>query len=135
MVNLVPRSFFDSPRFPSLWDDDSDFWGLTAQNSGLAISEDEKNVYVEAHIPGVDPNKVEVTFDKGMLWIKGQQEQEENNKKYYKKAASAFSYHVRLPENIDAAKEPEAVCKNGVMKVTFAKQAEVSPKKINVRAE
>lgn len=135
MVNLIPRSFFETPRFPGIWEDESDFWSLANQNSGLAVSEDQNNVYIEAQIPGVDPDKVEVTFDKGMLWIKGQQEQEESNKKYYRKAANSFSYHVHVPETVDVSKEPEAVCKNGVMKVTFAKQAEVQPKKIAVKKE
>lgn len=134
MVNLVPKSFFEASRLPALWEDDS-FWDFSSQNSGLAISEDDKSVYVEAHLPGVDPGKTEVTFDKGMLWIKGQQEQEESNKKYYRKAASSFSYHVHVPENVDTSKEPQATCKNGVMKIIFAKQAEVTPKKISVKAE
>ncbi len=134
MTNLVPRAFFDFPRFPSLWDED-DFWSLSSTPTGLSVSEDEKHVYVEAQVPGIDPEKLEVTHDKGMLWIKGQQEQEEKNKKYYRKAASSFSYHVRLPETVSTAGEPKATCKNGVMTVVFEKIPEVQPKKIQVSRE
>lgn len=136
MVNLVPRSFFDFPRSLRVWDEDEDFWGLASTPSGLSVSEDEKNVYIEAQVPGVDPTKIEVTVDKGMLWIKGHAEQEEKEeKKYYRKATSSFSYHVKLPELVDGANEPEAICKNGVMKVTFKKLPEVQPKRISVKAE
>jgi HSP20 family protein len=133
MNSLIPRSFF----MPSLWDEEDDFWSMSSQPSGLSVSEDKNNVYVEAQVPGVDPSKIEVTFDKGMLWIKAYQEQEEKSeeKKYYKKSASSFSYHVRLPESVNSSKEPEAVCKNGVMKVTFTKSPEVEPKKIAVKSE
>lgn len=136
MLNLVPRSFFELPRFPSLWDED-DNWFSGTQPSGLAVSEDQNHVYVEAQVPGVDPKNIEVTFDKGMLWIKGEQKEEEKdkNKKYYRRASSMFSYHVSVPGKIDEKLEPDAICKNGVMKVTFNKLPEVQPKKLTVKSE
>lgn len=137
MLNLVPRDFFSVPRFPSVWDDEDDFWTMSNTPSGLTVSEDEKNVYVEAAVPGAEPEKVEITFDKGMLWIKGQQETEEKDKqkKFYRKASSLFSYRVAVPGEIDNDKEPQAVCKNGVMKIVFAKKPEVQPKRIAVKKE
>jgi HSP20 family protein len=136
MFNLVPRHFFSQPNFPSAWEDE-DFWSASSQPSGLSVSEDQSNVYVEAAVPGIDPQKVEITFDKGVLWIKGNQEHEEasENKKYYKKASSSFSYHVTVPGEIDQTVEPEAVCKNGIMKVTFKKVPQTQPKKISVKVQ
>lgn len=138
MVNLVPRSFF-SPRSLSLWDEDDDFFGAitTPNNTGLTVSEDENHVYVEAAVPGIDPEKVEVTYDKGVVWIRGNQDQEEKDetKKYYRRASSAFSYRVAVPGNIDEKADPQATCKNGVMKISFVKIPESQPKKISVRKE
>lgn len=136
--NIIPHSFWSFPsfRFPSLWeeeDDDERFLNLPHIPSGLSISEDDKNVYVEAAVPGIDPDNVEVTFNKGVLWIKAEGKEEEKGKKYYRKASSSFSYRVAVPGNINEKAEPEAVCKNGVMKVTFAKIPEVKPKKIAVK--
>jgi len=130
--DLVPRSFWN---IPSIWDEEEeDRWlAWPAVPSGLSISEDEKNVYVEAAVPGVDPEKVEVTFDKGVLWIRGEAEEEEKGKKYYRKASGSYSYRVTVPGNIDEKAEPEAVCKNGIMKVTFKKVPEAKPKKIPVK--
>lgn len=135
--DIVPRSFF-GPRAFNFWDDEDNWLSpVSSTSSGLSISEDENNVYIEAAVPGIDPKNIEVTFDKGVLWVKGQQEDEDSdkNKKYYRKASNMFSYHVAVPGKIDDKQEPEAVCKNGVMKVVFKKQPEVQPKKLTVKTE
>ena len=133
--DLVPRSIF--PRIPSFWDEDEDMLSLSPASSGLSIYEDEKNVFVEAAVPGIDPKNVEVTYDKGILWVRGNQEIEEKdkNKKYYRKAARSFSYRVAVPGNIDENAEPQATIKNGVMKVTFTRIPETKPRKISVKEE
>lgn len=130
---IIPSSMF---RFPS-----SDFFGeedgllsTTTPLNGLSVSEDENNVYVEAPVPGIDPKNVEITFDKGLLWVKAEKEKEEKTKKYYKKASSSFSYHLTVPGNIDQSKEPEAVVKNGIATVTFRKVPEAKPKRIAIKS-
>ena len=129
--NILPGSFFRLPA--QSWDEDED-WGITTTSSGgLTISEDEKYVYVQASLPGVDPKEIEVTFDKGVVWIKGELKLEEKGKKFYRKSASQFSYRVAVPGDLDHTKEPEASCKNGVMTVSFAKSPASQPKKIAVK--
>lgn len=121
-------------RWTNLFDDED--WSSFLPSSGLSVSEDKDHVYVEAAVPGLEADKVDVTYDKGILWIRGgSQEEEKEGKKYYRKASSAFSYRVAVPGEIDESKEPSAVCKNGIMKVSFQKKPEVSPKKISVRNE
>jgi HSP20 family protein len=135
-LDLIPRSFWNFPsRINSMFDDD-DFSSFLP-SSGLTVSEDEKSVYVEAAVPGIDPKNVEVTFDKGILWIRGNEEKKESDdkKKFYRRASSTFSYRVAVPGNIDENAEPDAVCKNGIMRVTFNKLPETAPKKLAVRTE
>lgn len=135
---LIPRNFLEN-----FWDFDDDLLSLfdsrqiTGISSGLSVSEDDKHVYVEAAVPGVEPDKIEVSYDKGVLWIRGQQEQEkeDKNRKYYRKASSSFSYRMVVPGNIDETKDPQATYKNGVMKVTFDKIPETQPKKITVKVQ
>lgn len=131
--DLLPRTFWTFPQLRSLMEDD-DMVNVTTP-SGLSVSEDEKNVYVEAALPGVDPKNVEITFDKGVLWIKGETAQEEKEKKYYRKATSSFSYRVAVPGELDLTKEPEAESANGIMKITFAKSPQTQPKKIAVKTK
>lgn len=58
MGNLVPRLFFDFPslRIPSLIDEIDDLlpFGQTETASALSVSEYDKNIYIEAAIPGTD---------------------------------------------------------------------------------
>lgn len=134
--DLMPRSFWNVPtRLSSILDEDD--WQSFLPSSGLTVSEDDRHVYVEAAMPGLDADKVEVTFDKGVLWVRGNKEEseEDKNKKFYRKASSSFSYRVAVPGDIDEKAEPDASYKNGVMKVTFAKTPVSEPKKINVRKE
>jgi len=123
---------FPSMRLPSLWEDDDD-WNPGTTPSGLSISEDDASVYVSAALPGVDPKDIEVTFDKGYVWVKGEAKEEEKEKKFYRKATSSFSYRVAVPGELDQNKEPDASYKNGVMTVTFAKSPKTQPRKIMVK--
>ncbi len=101
--------------------------------SGLSVSEDEKSVYVEAALPGIDPKDIEVTFEKGILHVSGEAKEEEKKKKYYRKATRSFSYRVAIPSDIDLKSTPEATYKNGMMHVVFTKAAPSKPNKIEVK--
>lgn len=133
--DLVPRRFWSFPT-SSWFDLDEDDMSLTqSAPSGISISEDEKHVYVDAAFPGVEPKDVEITFDKGVLWLKGEsiETEEDKKKKYYRKASSVFSYRVAVPGEIDLNIDPEAESKYGVMRVSFTKHPKVQPKKIEVK--
>ena len=135
MVDIVPTNFW---RFPliatNLWEDLGELAPTNGTLSGLSVSEDEKSVYVEAAVPGVDPKNVDISFEKGTLWIKGEAKEEESGKKYYRKASSSFSYRITVPGDVDWNTEPEATCKNGMVLVTFAKSVKAQPKKIAVKS-
>lgn len=137
MNDLVPNNFFLNPyfRIPSLWSEEDDWLTTSSSNSGLSISEDDKNIYIEAALPGIESKNIEVTFHEGYLWIRGEESEEEKdkNKKYHRQATKSFSYRVAIPGEIDQNVDPEANYKNGVMKVTFAKSPKLQPKKIQVK--
>src|SRR3989344_2222575 len=133
-LELVPESFWRFPltRWPSLFEEEE--WFTPSTISGLSVSEDDKKVYVEAAVPGVDPKDVEVTYDKGVLWVKGESKEEEKGKKFYRKATKSFSYRLTVPGDVDPEAEPEATQQNGVVKLTYAKTKVAQPKKIAVKA-
>ncbi len=106
--------------------------------SGLSISSDDKNVYVEAAVPGLSAKDIDVSVDNNnILWIKGSKKEEEEDKKrqFYRQSQTSFSYCVPLWDEIDASQEPEAECKDGVMKIIFNKHKDrqVEAKKIKVK--
>ena len=130
MNYLIPRSFW---RFPTFFEEEEALLPSTTTISGLSISEDDKSVYVEAALPGIDPKNIDVSFDKDILTITGEKEEEEKRKKYYRKASSSFAYRLLVPGDIGTKKEPKAEAKNGVMTVTFTKIPQSKPKKIAVK--
>lgn len=133
-LDIAPASFWRlSNDLRNIWEDDA--WKTLVNNtpSGLSISEDDKHVYIEAALPGINPEDVEITFDKGMLWIKGEAKKEAKNRKVYQNMASSFSYRVAVPGDIDPNIEPEATCEHGVMTITFTKSPQSQPKKIAIK--
>ena len=139
MANLIPRDFWSFPRtsVPSLVDEIDDLlpFGQTETASALSVSEDDKNIYIEAAVPGIDPDDVEVTYERGMLWIRGEAREEEKDKKkkFYRRAARSFSYRIAVPGEVDPNAKPEAESKNGMIMITFPKAASSTPKKITVK--
>lgn len=133
--NFLPRTTLRFPMMPfsSLTEEDiEDLMPASNLFNGLSISEDDKNVYIEASVPGVDSKDVDITFNKGILTIKAEKKEEEKRKTYQRRGGRYFFYRI-APGDVDPKKEPEAEYKNGVMTITFAKTPEVKPKKIMVK--
>jgi HSP20 family protein len=138
--NMAPRDMWSFPAFrtPSVFNDLEEMLSMTDNAAeGLSVSEDDKNVYVEAAIPGIDPDRVEVTFDRGMLWIRGEAQDEERDRKrkFYRRAAQAFSYRVAIPAEVDQNTQPKAEYTNGMIRVTFAKKQQTQPQKLTVKVD
>jgi len=128
--DLIPPSFWRIPSYPTLDVFDEDTQSVIP--GGLSISEDDSHVFVEAALPGLDAKDIEITFDRGVIWIKGETKEEDKKRKYYRKSTSSFSYRVAVPGNLDQAAEPKATYANGVMTVAFAKSPVSQPKKIAI---
>jgi HSP20 family protein len=133
MSQMLQKYFFP---FPFLSDEEQKALSAPfANGSNLSVYEDDKAVYVEAALPGLNTNEIEVTFQKGVLSIQGnkKEEQEDKKRKYYRKASTMYSYQVAIPGNIDESQEPQAEFKNGIMKITFVKQKKAEPKRIPIK--
>lgn len=131
--DLVPRKLLS---FPYFWDEADDWLTSPSNQTGLSIAEDDTKVYVEAALPGVNPDNIEVTYQDGYLWIKGeQQEKVEDKKKYYRRASRSFSYRVAVPGEINQSVEPEATYEHGIMRVAFTKSEANKPKKIAINVK
>lgn len=134
------RSLLDFPlsAFPSLWQGFEtgiqDFFG---GQKGLSMYEDNKNFVVEASMPGLKADSIDVNINKGVLWIRGEQKEEEEDKdrKYYRQSTRSYSYQTLLPEQVDDKQEPQASYKDGILKIEFAKHPVPEEKKIKVKGE
>lgn len=121
-------------KWPDFWDEDF-FAPLTSQASNLDVYETEDEVVVKANVAGVPSDKVDLTFEKGTLWIKAEasKEADDKEKKHYSKSSWNYSYKVAIPSVLDNNAEPDALVKDGVLTVTFKKSEHTKPRKLNVR--
>lgn len=136
MSNIVPlRSMLHSlNRWPSFWDDD-DFPMLNGNfSNSLDLYETDNEVVVKANVAGVGSDDIDVTFEKGVLWIQAQKTEKEEDKenKYFSKSSWDYSYKVSVPGMLDHSREPEVDLEDGVLTVKFHKSAVTQPKKLTV---
>lgn len=99
----------------------------------------EPNQYVVyADVPGIDPEKIEVNVDNGLLTLKGQQETEQKEEKEnylrIERSAGSFMRQITLPESIDT-NGVVAKCNNGVLEVILPKIQKGSSRKIPVEGK
>ncbi len=125
-------------RLPSLWEDEEEWPELTV-TEGLDVYETSDEVVVKAAVPGVSEDKIEVTFEDGVLRIRGKAEEtkEEKEKKkvvYRSQRMTAFDYTTTLPRAIDAEKI-EASLSDGVLTVSAPIASSAKPKKITVKTK
>ncbi len=137
MVNI--RMSSPLARFlyrPVMWDEDEQDWPQMTMTEGIDVYEEEDKVVVKAAVPGVSPEKVDVTFEDGVLRIRAKVEetQEEKEKKrvtYRMDRVASFDYTTTLPRPVDA-QSINAVVEDGVV-VISAKIAETAkPRRIEV---
>jgi HSP20 family protein len=128
--SLSPRWGF---RFPRLWDLDEDWFDAS---EGCSIYETGDSVVVEAAVPGIPTEKIDVSINKGMITIKAEYKEEEEKKKkkktvYRGSHEANFFYQANLPADVrtDRAK---AEIKDGVVVVTLPKSEGAKPKTLKV---
>lgn len=101
----------------------------------ISLSEDSKHVYVEAAVPGMTPDEIEINYDKGVLCIRADKKEEEESKdrKFYRKTNKHFFYQIAVPGRVNENELPEALCKDGILKISFSKLEESPKKKISIK--
>jgi HSP20 family protein len=120
--------FFDDSFFN---DGFSPEWG-----AGVPVSlwQDEDHVYIEAELPGLTDQDVDVTVHNGMLFIRGERKPEEGRQYLYNgRTWGQFERVIRLPEAVDAD-NVQAELTHGILQVALPKSPEAKPKKITLKS-
>jgi HSP20 family protein len=117
--------------------EDTDDWPEITMTQGLNVYEDNGQVVVKAAVPGIPEDKLEITYEDGMLHIRGSMEETEEEKKkqkvvYRKQMISSVDYTTYLPRPIN----PEGISaevKDGVVTIKAAIAEAAKPKRIEVK--
>ena len=102
------------------------------------IYSDDDHIFLEAELPGLSKEGVEVSVENGTLTITGKKTHETIEKdhvhhlqeRYY----GSFSRSFTLPDTVDA-KKVKATMKDGVLRVILNKREQVKAKRIEVKSE
>ena len=101
------------------------------------ILEDKDRFVLRADVPGVNPDHIEISMEKGILTLAGQREEESTESfdgvKRIERVHGRFRRRFTLPEAADAD-NITARTANGILEVTIPKQPEVQPRRIAVQA-
>ncbi len=94
-------------------------------NPRVDISEDEKNIFINAEIPGVKKDEIKISLQDNILTISGEKKSETEEKKdknFYRseRIFGSFTRSFTLPDEINPDKV-EAKFEDGILKVKIEK--------------
>ncbi len=111
--------------------------GATADWAPPVDIEEYKDKFViYADVPGVDPNSIEITLEKGVLTLSGTREQKVEAKgvesRRLERTNGRFHRRFALPDTADAD-NVSAAGKFGVLEIVIPKRPQAQPRKITVQ--
>jgi HSP20 family protein len=109
------------------------FSGMFGSSGGRAltphmdVTETDKEIVVEAELPGIDEKDVSLALQDGVLTIRGEKkhehDEEKENYRMMERRYGSFQRSVQLPDTVDEDKV-DATFNNGVLKVSLPKRPE-----------
>ncbi len=111
---------------------------LEDEAMALDMYETDSEVVVEAPVPGVKPEEIDVQVTGNVLTIKGERKEEKEKKEasyiYREQSYGSFCRSVTLPTEVDVDKA-QAEFEHGVLTLTLPKSEAVKPKTIKIKTK
>jgi HSP20 family protein len=109
-----------------------------SRSLALDVSETDEALIVEASLPGINPEEVDISISSNILTIKSDREEEKEAHKdhFHIRERRYGSMHrsINLPVQVDAAKA-EAIFDKGVLKLTLPKKENGKSTRIEVKVK
>lgn len=116
--------------------EDGDNGAVTDWIPAVDIKEEDQRFVLEADVPGVRPEDIEITMENGVLTLRGRRETEarEQDGRYRRveRVRGQFFRRFTLPDTADA-ESIEAHFAHGVLEVVIPKLPQVQPRRISVK--
>lgn len=127
LENSLDRIFYGQPE---------DSAGARAWHPAVDVTESEDAYLLDAEVPGVKKEDLDIEVHENVISLRGKREREEKDEsKGYRRLErvhGSFERRFRLPEGIDADKV-EARFADGVLHVRVPKPERAKPKQIKVQ--
>ena len=131
LVNWMDRFFEEANQLSNFGD-----WGEALINVALDAYETDDAIVIEASLPGLSQDDVEITLDGDVLRLSGEfkQREEREGVRYLlnERCYGKFQRLLRLNVPVDADKA-EAVFEDGQLRLTLPKAEAAKPKVIAVK--
>jgi HSP20 family protein len=125
---------FDDDVFRPVWSQDRDGGGFSLP---LDVSTTPDSLLVEAQLPGVKPEDVEITVENNTLTITGKTAEErrtgEGSHLVQEIRRGSFSRSISLPSGLESDKA-SATFENGMLELRIPKAEQVKPRQIKISA-
>ena len=108
-----------------------------AWSPSVDIFENKDQVVIEAELPGLKPEDVEISIENNLLTIHGERkfEKKDENDNFHRveRSYGAFTRSFTLPPTV-TSENAQAEFENGVLRLTLAKREEAKPRRIEIKA-
>jgi HSP20 family protein len=99
----------------------------------MALWEDDDHVHIEAELPGMTAEDVDITIHNGMLFIRGERKPEDGRRYLYNgRAYGRFERVITLPAAV-STDDVQASLTEGVLRLRLTKSPEAKPRKIALK--
>ncbi len=136
LLNTLQRDLYNLDRNPDYNQLDDASVATANWSPSVDIREDEKAFTLLADIPGVNPDNIDISMEKGVLTIKGERQsvavEEAENYRRVERVSGQFHRRFTLPDSADADKIV-AKSKHGVLTITIPKQDVAVSRRIEVK--
>ena len=147
-MNIIKYDPFRELR--SLQDEVNRLFGSTMSRGGsdedtfgggwsprVDIYENKDNLVIEAELPGMKPENVDISIENNVLTIQGKREFEKkdegDNFHRVERHYGSFTRSFTLPPTVNS-EDASANFENGVLNLTLAKREEAKPRRIEIKA-
>lgn len=108
-----------------------------AWSPSVDIYENKDNIVLEAELPGMNPDDVNISIENNVLTIHGERKFEKKDDKddfhRVERSYGSFTRSFTLPPTV-SAENVDAEFENGVLRLTMAKREEAKPRRIEIKA-
>ncbi len=137
MMSSMMEDFF--PDWPSMRVRPFE-WRMQEFSPSIDVIDEEKDIRVQAEVPGMNPDDLDVTVTRDSVIVKGEKkserEEERQGLRYSERTFGSFERVIPLPADVQTDKI-EARFKNGVLDIVMPKseQSLKESRKIQIKSE